>query len=155
VAWTTTEVGLRWHVPAGYAALCVVAVRFAWGFTGTRYARFAQFVRSPHATWRYARQAMRGDAARYVGHNPLGAWMALALWVAVALLGLTGWLYGTDRFWGEAWLDRTHQAIGWSLLGLVVVHIGGVIHTARAQRERLVRSMLTGTKPAPRPGDVA
>ena len=154
-AWVTTEVGLRWHTPAGYAALALVASRVVWGFLGTRYARFAQFLRSPRATWRYARQALRSEAPRYLGHNPLGGWMAVALWAAVALLGFTGWLFSTDMFWGEAWLDRTHAVMGWSLLALVALHIAGVVHTARLHRERLVSAMFTGRKPAPGPEDLA
>ena len=49
-AWITTEVAGRWHEPAGYAALALVAARLAWGVVGTRYARFSQFARSPRAT---------------------------------------------------------------------------------------------------------
>jgi cytochrome b len=153
-AWITTEVGHRWHEPAGYTALALVLVRAMWGFAGGPYARFSQFLRSPRATWVYARQAIRGEAPRYLGHNPLGGWMALALWSCVALLGLSGWLYSTDAFWGEAWLDRTHQVLGWSTLGLAVLHVAGVFHTSRRQRESLLRAMLSGDKPAVRPGDV-
>jgi cytochrome b len=153
-AWVTTEVGLGWHTPLGYLALALVTLRVVWGFTGSHYARFSQFLRSPSATWTYAVQVRQGTAARYLGHNPLGGWMALALWACVALLGLTGWLYSTDMFWGEAWLDRTHAVLGWSLLVLAVLHVAGVVHTGRVQRERLVRAMLAGTKPCAGPGDV-
>lgn len=154
-AWVSTEVGLGWHMPLGYLACALVALRVIWGFTGSRYARFSQFLRSPRATWHYALRVRQGQAARYIGHNPLGGWMAVALWACVALLGSTGWLYSTDMFWGEAWLDRTHEVLGWLLLALVALHIGGVLHTARVHRERLVRAMLTGAKPPPAPGDVA
>jgi cytochrome b len=60
-------------------ALALLAARVAWGFGGSRYARFAQFVRTPAATLAYARLARAGHAPRYLGHNPLGAWMVLAL----------------------------------------------------------------------------
>lgn len=153
-AWVTTETGLRWHEPLGYAALALVGARFVWGFAGSRYARFTQFMRGPRATLRYAAQVRRGDAPRHLGHNPLGGWMAAALWTGVALLGLTGWLYTTDAFWGEAWLDQLHEVLGWSLLGLVALHIAGVVHTSRTQGENLVAAMLSGRKRAPRDGDV-
>ncbi|TFZ08632.1 cytochrome b/b6 domain-containing protein [Ramlibacter humi] len=154
-AWITTAIGMRWHEPLGYVALALVALRIVWGFAGGRYARFSQFVRSPRATWAYAVQVARGAAPRYLGHNPLGGWMALTLWGCIALLGFTGWLYTTDAFWGEAWLDRTHQVLGWSTLALVVLHLAGVALTARQHREKLVKAMLSGEKPAAGPGDVA
>lgn len=154
-AWITTEAGLRWHEPLGYAALALVAVRAIWGFTGPRYARFTQFVRGPAATLAYAARVAAGTVPRYLGHNPLGGWMALALWSCIALLGLTGWLYSTDLFWGEAWLDRTHQWLGWSLLALVALHLAGVVHAARRHRDRLVAAMVTGNKRPPGPGDIS
>ena len=154
-AWVSTQVGLRWHEPLGYLALALVAVRVAWGFTGTTYARFAQFVRRPAVTLAYAARVADGSAPRYLGHNPLGGWMALALWSWVVLLGLTGWLYTTDRFWGEAWLDRLHQWLGWSLLALVVLHLIGVVHSSRRHGERLVAAMVTGRKRPPGPADIS
>jgi cytochrome b len=153
-AWVTTAAGLRWHEPLGYAALALVAVRFVWGLAGPRYARFSQFIRGPRATLRYAAQVRRDNAPRYLGHNPLGGWMAAALWTWVALLGLTGWLYTTDAFWGEPWLDRFHELLGWSLLGLVALHVAGVVHASRTQGENLLVAMLSGRKRAPRDGDV-
>ncbi|HVZ42821.1 MAG TPA: cytochrome b/b6 domain-containing protein [Ramlibacter sp.] len=154
-AWVTTAVGLRWHEPVGYLALAMAALRIGWGFAGRGYARLAQFVRGPRATLAYAAQLARGEAPRYIGHNPLGGWMAVLLWLWVALLGLTGWLYSTDAFWGEAWLDRTHQALGWSMLALVALHVAGVIHASIRHRENLVAAMLTGVKQPAKPTDVA
>jgi len=153
-AWVTTQAGLRWHEPLGYLALALVAIRLVWGFAGTPYARFSQFIRSPSATLAYAAQLRSGSAPRYLGHNPLGGWMAVVLWTFVALLGLSGWLYSTDMFWGEAWLDRLHQWLGWSLLGLVALHLAGVIHASRKHRESLVAAMVSGEKRPPQPGDI-
>lgn len=153
-AWITSEVMLRWHEPIGYAALALVAARIAWGFAGGRYARFSQFVRAPRSTWEYAVAVTRGTATRYVGHNPLGGWMALALWTCVATLGVSGWLYTTDMFWGTGWLDLTHQALAWLLVALVALHLAGVVHTSRKQGERLVAAMLDGRKPPAGPGDI-
>jgi cytochrome b len=153
-AWITTQAGLRWHEPLGYLALALVAVRVAWGFAGSGYARFSQFVRGPAATLAYAARVAEGNAPRYLGHNPLGGWMAIVLWTAIALLGLSGWLFSTDMFWGEAWLDRTHQWLGWTLLVLVMLHVGGVAHAARQHRESLVAAMVHGDKRPPAPGDI-
>ncbi|WP_236698345.1 cytochrome b/b6 domain-containing protein [Xylophilus sp. Leaf220] len=145
-AWLTGEETLRWHEAAGWAGLAAVAARLAWGARGGRFARFGTFVRGPAATVRYAAQVLHGTAPRYLGHNPLGGWMAVALLAAVAATGITGWLYTTDAFWGMAWLDWLHRALAWAVLALVGLHVAGVVFTGWHQRENLVAAMVHGRK---------
>jgi cytochrome b len=154
-AWLTTFGLARWHEPAGYVAAAAVAARVLWGFAGTAHARFTSFVRGPAATRDYAARLLERSEPRYLGHNPLGAWMVLVLLAFVAALGLTGWLYAaTDMFWGEAWLERLHAVLGWSLLALVALHVAGVAFTSLRHGENLVRAMIDGGKAPPRPEDV-
>src|SRR5262249_52739458 len=137
-------------------ALGAVLVRLAWGLAGpSRLARFGQFLRGPRATWAYARALFEGREPRYIGHNPLGAWMIVALLACVAGLALTGWLYTTDRFWGDETVETVHVALAWLLLVLAGLHVTGVVVTSLRHRENLVRAMLDGSKPAAREGDVA
>jgi cytochrome b len=147
VAWCTDESRLAAHLAAGYAAAAVVAARLLWGVAGSATARFAGFVRRPAATWRYAREVWRGTEPRYLGHNPLGGWMAVALLGSVAATGATGWLYTTDAFWGLAWLDLLHRGLAWTVGGLVALHLAGVAFTSLRHRENLARAMVTGRKP--------
>jgi cytochrome b len=146
LGWATTEWLVRWHQPVGYAALGIVAARIAWGFVGDGPAGFGAFVRGPAATWRYARLVLRGREPRHIGHNPLGAWMALALLATVVALALTGWLYTTDRLWGDATVEWLHRALAWTIVALVALHVGGVILASRRHRENLVAAMLDGRK---------
>ncbi len=157
LAWLST-LGLgivKWHEPAGYVALAVVASRIAWGFAGGHYARFTQFVRGASATARYAREVAAGHEPRYIGHNPLGGWMVVALLLCVAATATTGWLYTTDMFWGEEWLDQLHQALAWAVLVLASVHVGGVVFTSIRHQENLVSAMFTGNKRPAGGDDVA
>jgi cytochrome b len=142
------------HEAIGYAALGVIVLRAAWGFAGSRYARFSQFVRGPRATLDYAKAVAAGRAPRYLGHNPLGAWMVVALLVTVALTAASGWLSVTDRYWGVAWVQETHEALADLMLVLVVLHVLGVLQASHRHRESLVAAMVTGRKPAVRAGDV-
>jgi cytochrome b len=96
LAWFTRTGFGRWHEWIGYGSLIVVGARVWWGAAGSRYARFRQFVYAPAAGLRYATLVLRGRAPRYLGQNPLGGWMVLALIVAVIVVGATGWLYTTD-----------------------------------------------------------
>ena len=62
--------------------LGVATFRLPWGFIGTRYARFVDFVRGPAAVKDYLSSLLRLQPAHHVGHNPAGGW------AIVLLLGL-------------------------------------------------------------------
>ncbi len=146
------------HQPAGYVALGVAVLRVGWGCAGglrANPARFARFVRTPRATWAYALALLRRREPRYIGHNPLGGWMVLALLACVAGLGLSGWLYTTDALWGDERVEQVHKALAWWLLALVALHLAGVAFTSLRHRENLLRAMLDGRKRAAQDGDIA
>jgi cytochrome b len=147
-AWLTRKGGGRWHEWAGYASLAVVGVRLIWGWCGTSNARFATFVRSPAETLRYARAVLTGQESRCLGHNPVGAWMIVALLANVALVGASGWLYTTDRFWGVEWVEELHAALADILLWLVALHVAGVLYASLHHRENLIAAMWHGRKRA-------
>ena len=151
--WSRHDTGPL-HENTGYVLIALIAARLAWGFCGGRYARFAQFVRAPRATLAYARAALTGHAPRYLGHNPLGGTMVLALLANLGALCATGWLYTTDMFWGYGWLADLHQALAWVLLALVALHVAGMLWTSWQHRENLVRAMVTGEKAPPAGDDV-
>lgn len=114
------------HHTAGYVALAAVAARLAWGLI----------------------------EPRYVGHNPLGGWMAVLLWSVAAGVAVTGWLYTTEWLWGYAWLEALHLALGWLIAALVAGHLGGVVVTSWRHRENLVAAMFSGSKRAPEGTDI-
>lgn len=147
-AWLTRHSPGKWHEWLGYATLAIVAARIAWGFLGSGHARFSDFVRSAPVTAGYARDVLGNREARYVGHNPLGGWMVIALLSMVVLVGLTGWLYTTDRFWGIPWVEKLHSTLSDMLFAFVALHILGVIFTSVRHRENLVGAMLHGRKRA-------
>ena len=71
------------HIYSGYAVMGLVAFRIAWGFVGTRHARFADFIYGLGATVRYARSLLARRPIHCLGHNPLGGWMVVALLLSV------------------------------------------------------------------------
>ena len=88
IAYFTEEDLLTQHVWAGYTVAGVVLFRVLWGFIGTENARFKNFVRSPGPTLRYLVDIARNRAKRYIGHNPAGGAMIVAL---IASLAVTTW----------------------------------------------------------------
>lgn len=149
--------GDEWDKPheiAGYVIAGLVAFRVFWGFAGTRHARFASFVRSPFAALGYMRDGLAKRAPRHIGHNPPGGLMILALLLAISVIAATGWMMTTDAFWGVEWVEEVHEVVVYSTLGLIALHVGGVIFSSLEHGENLVRAMVTGRKRAPGPGDI-
>jgi len=84
------------HVYAGYGVCALLAFRIVWGFVGTKHARFSDFVRGRAETLQYARSVLSFRTRHYLGHNPLGGWMAVAL-----LVSLTGACWSGVAAYGE------------------------------------------------------
>lgn len=155
VAWLTGDELMTVHEWAGYAAGSLVALRLVMGFAGSPYARFSQFVRGPWTLTRYARDAVSHREARYIGHNPVGGLMVMTLLATIAATAVTGWMQTTDTYWGIEWVEEVHALLANVMLGLVALHIGGVLLASLRHRENLIRAMVTGRKRAAEPGDVA
>ncbi|GAB4223683.1 MAG: cytochrome b/b6 domain-containing protein [Kiloniellaceae bacterium] len=155
VAWISADEWDDLHIWAGYAAAGLIAFRLVWGLVGPRYARFSQFLRAPGTVAAYLKDLAGGRERRYLGHNPAGAAMILALLVGLAALCLTGWMYTLDMFWGEEWVEEAHEALANLLLVLVALHLAGVVLASLKHHENLVRAMITGRKRAPAGDDAA
>lgn len=153
-AWLTRDGGGRWHEWLGWTTLAIVLARITWGWIGPRHARFIHFVRSPALTLDYLRRVLARAEPRYIGHNPLGACMVLALVLGVMLVALSGWLMTTETYWGVQWVEELHDGLTDLLLVLVGLHVAGVAFSSIRHRENLVAAMLHGRKRAPARDDV-
>jgi cytochrome b/cytochrome c5 len=158
IAWLTRDARLAdLHAAAGYGALVLVAFRVAWGFAGTRFARFADFRYSPREAWGYLRAARAGVPRHYTGHNPAGSWAVYSLLAFVALTCLAGILAigGMHALGplpgalGPAAADlalRVHDVLAWILLAIIAAHVLGAVWSSLVHRENLVGAMLSGRK---------
>ncbi len=153
-AWFTRHAGGAWHEWIGYAVMAALILRLFWGFSGSASARFTRFIRGPVTTARYAMNVLHGSAARHLGHNPLGAWMIVALLVTLAVIVGTGYMFTTDRWFGYGWVIRTHEISTWILFALVPIHVAGVLHASWKHHEDLIAAMLHGRKPGASGTDV-
>jgi len=157
-AVATVKVGgswMDWHMPLGITALVLLAFRLIWGFTGSRYARFASFLVTPGKTLAYLKSKPHSKSA---GHNPLGAWSVIALLLVVGIQAFTG-LFTTDDILVQGPLNQfvsgdvasvmtsIHKFNEKPLFILVGLHLLAIIVYA-IKGEKLVPPMVTGNKAA-------
>ena len=165
LAYVTEDDLLTVHSWAGYGVAAYVVIRLAWGFIGTRHARFSDFAYGPVSALRYLRDLLRFSARRHIGHSPAGAIMVFALLLALAVTAVSGlgvlaiedhagpfaFLVGgvsqeSRRAWH--WVEEVHEVTANLTLALVVLHVAGVALASFAHRENLIRAMVTGRKRA-------
>lgn len=144
---------IDWHMRAGYAILALVLFRVLWGFAGSRYARFANFVRGPRAVLDY----LRGRGAQGAGHSPLGALSVLALLAALLVQAASG-LFANDAIATEGPLAKlvsgavsdsltsVHKRGEYLLYGLVGLHLAAIAFYRLVLRQDLLRPMLSGDR---------
>jgi cytochrome b len=166
LAWVTGEADgsmFTVHKLAGYGVAVLLVFRVIWGFAGSRHSRFADFIRP----WPEIRAHLKGmltlRPARTLGHNPLGGWMALLLLLVLAAQVGTGLFASDDGLGGPLAgavssatahaIAELHEALSGALLGLIGLHIAGVLVESLLTRDNLVRAMITGRK-AITPGEV-
>lgn len=140
------EDGARIHRYTGYMVSGLVVLRLVWSLCAPGFAHFSHWLPSPSRVIAYFRAALTGRAPRTLGLNPLGACMAMLMWILILMLGFSGWMMGWDIFWGEEWLENTHAALAWCLLCSITVHVSAVIIISIRHKENLPKAMLTGRK---------
>ncbi len=146
-AWLTAE-SERWrdiHIAFGYTMAGLILFRLVWGIVGTRHARFSDFVRGPTAVWNYLRSLLTPNPEAHAGHNPLGALAVIALLALGLVTAASGWFIEADI--GSDWLEEAHEVLASLMLGIVGVHVAGVLFSSRLHHENLIAGMITGRKP--------
>ena len=148
---------MQYHEWSGFTILALLVFRVAWGFVGSRWSRFTNFVRGPVTVWHYAVGLVRGKSEPYPGHNPLGGWSILAMLMALFIQTGTG-LFANDDIMTQGplydwlskptsdWLTGIHK-LNQNIIGLLVaIHLLAILFHLLIKRENLVGPMITGVK---------
>jgi Ni/Fe-hydrogenase 1 B-type cytochrome subunit len=148
-----------------------VMARVIWMFTGSRYARWDQFVpvkakrrRDMIGTFKFYIM-LRRKPPLSVGHNPLAAATYLAVFGLYILIILTGFaLYSVSAYtsymkmWdfllpifggpqGARWI---HHVTMWLLIGFAVHHFFSAFLVSRVERNGIMDSIFSGYKYLPK-----
>ncbi len=141
-----SERSRNYHVALGFILLGLLVFRLLWGFVGTRYARFRSFLFNPKEIVAYLLALAKGKPAHYLGHTPVGS---VAIWILMSLgifICVTGVLALQDD--ASDVVVQMHGVATNVMLGVIVLHLIGVVMSSILHRENLVAAMLTGFKPA-------
>ena len=159
-AWVTHvygDVTKQWHMWNGYAVLTLCVYRVLWGVFGSSTSRFTDFIRGPRETVDYFVSLLRGRPLMYLGHNPLGGLMVVALLLLLSVQGAMGLFTSDDiivsgplaYLASSSWVDLAgsiHRNGYWVILGFVVVHVSAAFFYLLIKKENLIKPMITGKK---------
>ncbi len=161
IAYFTEDDLLDLHVYAGYVVAGLLVFRLTWGLVGSRHARFTDFVKRPREVWAYLKSIVGQHPRRYLGHNPAGGAMIIALLSSLVLVTISGIviysieesagplgasLSGVSEFWEDV-VEELHEFFSNATLVLVFFHVTGVLIASLQHKENLVKSMVNGRKP--------
>ncbi|MGA7749805.1 MAG: cytochrome b/b6 domain-containing protein [Gallionella sp.] len=136
----------NYHVALGYILLGLLVFRLLWGFIGTRYARFSSFLFNPKEIVTYLLTMVKGRPVHYLGHNPAGSvsvWLLFALGLFICVTGVMALQDDASDL-----VVDLHGIATDVMLGVILLHLIGVLISSILHRENLVRSMFTGYKSA-------
>jgi len=90
IGYLTGEEESNLHIYAGYIVMGLIIFRVLWGFIGTRYARFDNFVYSPNTVIQYLKGLLARKPKHYIGHNPAGGLMVIAMLLCLSVITISG-----------------------------------------------------------------
>lgn len=166
IAYFTEDDLLTVHVYAGYLIGGLLVFRLIWGLVGSCHARFSDFVKRPSEVWAYVKSIVSQHPKRYLGHNPAGGAMVIALLLSLVMVTVSGIaLYGIEEsagplaasfsgvgeFWGDV-VEGAHEFFANATLALVFFHVLGVLMASLQHKENLVKAMVDGRKAADEEG---
>lgn len=160
IAYASEDDLMLIHSWAGYLILALVILRILYGFVGTRYARFSNFVVSPTIAIRYVKDTLLFKSKRYIGHNPAGGFMILLMLVGLVITCISGTvalaveeragpfvaLLSYMPYWLLSPMEDLHEFFANLTVLLIAAHLAGVLIESIVHNENLIRSMFTGRK---------
>lgn len=134
------------HRYLGYTAAAIVGVRFLYGFKTSSKAHWKFFNITPSAILTFFKNTVKHHDAGYEGHNPLASLTYIVMWILILALATTGFLMGTDQFWGDELIEEIHSYLSNGLMILVAFHLVGIAVDSIVHRRQSWMNMINGKK---------
>lgn len=147
---------MEWHIRFGILTLALLVFRIVWGFTGTYYVRFADFIRGPRAIIAY----IRGQTPPVPGHSPLGALSVLAMLTIIGIQAVSGLFVSDDILYDgpfhadvssatAAFMRDVHINNAYLVMALIALHVLAILYYTVIGKG-IAAAMVTGNLPAER-----
>ena len=147
------------HQAFGFVLVALIIYRIIWGFWGSRYARFREFVKGPGTILSYLPTMFRrGADSHYLSHNPAGGIAVLTILGLILAQLITGMMSTDDIMFEGPFVSLVSSDVSEAAIGLhhlifsvlqaiIVIHVAAVAWHQRFKGEPLVQSMIHGRKP--------
>ncbi len=169
---------MKIHAYVGHLLIAVFIMRVIWGFIGNEYARWSDLNPFTARRLKEIRENIswylggcRTTPPRHVGHNPLASLFYIALFVVLALQGLSGLVLAGKEFGmvsgrmliglfgpglvevlGEV-AEETHEFGMLFILFFITAHTVGLVLHEMKDRGTILYSIFTGKKYFPATGE--
>lgn len=159
-AFLTPEVKrlLTLHVVLGYTLALLFSFRILWGLMDIKYSKFRDFNFNLDDLKEYLLRLFK-NKKEYIGHNPASSFAIALMMVLVFLTVITGALtYGVKEGMGLfSFMNHTffrdmklfkevHEFFSQCLMGIILIHIVGVLLDKILHKSRSMESMFDGYK---------
>ncbi len=91
IAYVTGDDAKSVHAFTGFLIFLLIIARVFWGFFGTKYALFKNFICSPLKAILYIKDLFTGSPKHYTGHNPAAAWMVIFFIITSLVVCVSGY----------------------------------------------------------------
>ena len=139
------------HIEAGYVAGAVLLARWSLGFITRDFSSFRRFPPDPVAGIHYLVALVKGNAKRYISHNPAGGLAIYTMLVLGTITVISGYMSLNELAFphGLLGVDQVKDlhrvaANAWTLV--IGIHLLGVLTGSVVHKENLPLAMITGDK---------
>ena len=151
---------LNLHIWSGYAIGALIVLRIVWGLFGSEFNRIDRIFSALRNLPEHIGGLVQLRPKHYLGHNPVGSLMIIALVVVLMSMVATGMTLlggqekqglfaGVVTFATARLIKPVHEWLAYLLMAMIAVHLLGVLTEIVLLRVPLVRGMFTGWLPAP------
>lgn len=151
------EIGsVYFHAVFGIIFFLTICFRIIWGIVGSKYSRFSDFHFRGLKTYILG---VFGKRPSYIAHNPassIAIVLMLVLGVLVSISGLMLWgekehsgIFSFLYFSPIAYLKEMHEFFANGLVGVVVIHICGVLIDKIFHKNDALNAIVNGYKKTP------